>query len=49
MPPALMKTLRKWFGGGDDAVLCPQTEFCHTSAMLATAFTELVGCQVPIQ
>ena len=30
-------------------MLCQQTEFCHTSARLATAFTELVGCQVPIQ
>jgi nitronate monooxygenase len=34
---------------GDLAVLCQEAEFCDTSPMLATAFTELVGCQVPIQ
>ena len=34
---------------GDAAVLCQEAEFCDTAPMLATAFTELVGCQVPIQ
>ena len=30
-------------------MLCQEAEFCDTAPMLATAFTELVGCQVPIQ